>query len=88
MEELAELGFDPAIDAEAEDGQTTISFTRCPFRELAALYPDVVCELHRGLTEGIVASATSNWPGLVSRVESFASLVEVDPCRVELSVRP
>jgi predicted ArsR family transcriptional regulator len=88
MDELAELGFDPALDAEAEGGHTVISFTRCPFRELAALYPDVVCELHRGLTEGIVASATSAWPGLVSRVESFASLVEPDPCRVELSLRP
>jgi predicted ArsR family transcriptional regulator len=88
MEELAELGFDPALDAEGDDGPVTISFTRCPFRELAALYPDVVCELHRGLTEGIVASVTASRPGTVSRVESFASLVDADPCRVELSVRP
>ena len=64
----------------------TISFTRCPFRELAALYPDVVCELHRGLTEGIVASVTATRPGPVGRVESFASLVDADPCRVEMTL--
>jgi predicted ArsR family transcriptional regulator len=87
MDELAELGFDPTLDPGREEGQTTISFTRCPFRELAVLYPDVVCELHRGLTEGILAGAAATSPGLVGRVESFASLVEADPCRVELSVR-
>jgi predicted ArsR family transcriptional regulator len=87
MDELAELGFDPALDPGEEDGATTISFTRCPFRELAALYPDVVCELHRGLTEGILAGATAVSPGLVARVDSFASLVDADPCRVELSVQ-
>jgi predicted ArsR family transcriptional regulator len=88
MDELAELGFDPALEAAGEDGQTTISFTRCPFRELAGLYPDLVCELHRGLTEGILAGATAGRPGLVGEVKSFASLVEADPCRVELTVRP
>jgi predicted ArsR family transcriptional regulator len=87
MDELFELGFDPALDPGGEEGETTISFTSCPFRELAVLYPDVVCELHRGLTEGILAAATATRPGLVGQVNSFASLVEADPCRVELTVR-
>jgi predicted ArsR family transcriptional regulator len=86
MDELAELGFDPALDPVGADGEITISFTRCPFRELAVLYPDLVCELHRGLTEGILAGATACRPGLVGEVKSFASLVEADPCRVELKV--
>jgi predicted ArsR family transcriptional regulator len=87
MDELAELGFDPTLEPGDGEDASTISFTRCPFRELAALYPDLVCELHRGLTEGILAGAAAITPGLVGRVESFASLVEADPCRVELSVR-
>ena len=53
---MAELGFDPAV---AEDGgRGTMAFTRCPFRELAEAFPDVVCPLHRGLVEG-VADATA-----------------------------
>jgi predicted ArsR family transcriptional regulator len=86
MNELASLGFDPALDSTG-DGQASISFTRCPFRELAVLYTDVVCQLHRGITEGILASAVASRPGLEGQVESFTSLVDADPCRVELSVR-
>jgi predicted ArsR family transcriptional regulator len=87
MDELADLGFDPALDRLDGDGQASISFLGCPFREVAALYPDVVCQLHRGITEGMLAGATDACPGLVARVESFASLVDADPCRVELSLR-
>jgi predicted ArsR family transcriptional regulator len=87
MDELADLGFDPALDGAGGEQQVTIAFTHCPFRELAALYPDVVCQLHRGITEGILAGALASSPGLEGRVESFASLVDADPCRVELSVR-
>ncbi len=86
MDELAVLGFDPALEPEGPDSRTTISFTHCPFREIAVLYPDVVCQLHRGITEGILASAVAATPGVTARVESFASLVDLDPCRVEMSV--
>jgi predicted ArsR family transcriptional regulator len=86
MEELADLGFDPALDSEASESRTTISFTHCPFREVAMLYPDVVCQLHRGITEGILAGAVAATPGVTARVETFASLVDLDPCRVEMSV--
>jgi predicted ArsR family transcriptional regulator len=87
MDELADLGFDPALDRPDDGEQAIISFLRCPFREVAVLYPDVVCQLHRGITEGILAGATGACPGLVGRVESFTSLVDADPCRVELSLR-
>ncbi len=86
MDELADLGFDPALDSGDNVGPATISFTHCPFRELAALYPDVVCQLHRGITEGILSGAVAAVPGVSARVDSFASLVDVDPCRVELSI--
>ncbi len=91
MDELADLGFDPALDdgASVEDAEVRVglAFTKCPFRELAVLYPDLVCELHRGLTEGVLAGITANQSGVEGQVESFASLVDADPCRVDLSIR-
>jgi predicted ArsR family transcriptional regulator len=89
MDELADLGFEPTLEAvEGAVGRTpaTISFAHCPFREIAVLYPDVVCQLHRGITEGILAGAVARNPGVRGHVESFGSLVDVDPCRVELSI--
>jgi predicted ArsR family transcriptional regulator len=89
MDELAGLGFDPALEPPEQDAdaaQATIAFTHCPFRELAVLYPDVVCELHRGITEGILAGAVASAPGVTARIDAFSSLVDVDPCRVEMSV--
>lgn len=92
MDELTDLGFDPSLDPdtpldpELPCDLATISFTRCPFRELAVLYPDVVCELHRGLTEGILSGAVAANPGSAARLESFSSLVDSDPCRVEVSL--
>ncbi len=78
-DELTALGFDPAV---GEDGATAaIAFTRCPFLELAEVYPDLVCHLHRGMIEGFV-----NVPEGV-RVAAFHTLADRDPCRVELAVR-
>ncbi|HVA72955.1 MAG TPA: helix-turn-helix domain-containing protein [Acidimicrobiales bacterium] len=85
VDELAGLGFDPVIDPDGDppgDGdeqRVAVSFSRCPFRELAVLYPDLVCELHRGLSEGIASGAEV-------RLESFSSLVDQDPCRAEVTL--
>lgn len=77
--ELADLGFDPAV---AQDGgATTIAFSRCPFRELAEQFPDLVCHLHRGMVEGFVESVGG------ASVEGFATLADRDPCRVHLAAR-
>jgi predicted ArsR family transcriptional regulator len=79
--ELADLGFDPAS---ATDGSTTtVAFTNCPFSELAAAHPGVVCHLHRGIVEGMVEELG----GVDVRVERFATLEDRDPCRVDLAVR-
>ena len=79
VDELAELGFDPAV---AEDGRTTtVAFTRCPYRELAEAFPELVCNLHRGIVEGMVEVL-----GGVD-VERFATLADRDPCRVDLVAR-
>jgi predicted ArsR family transcriptional regulator len=79
--ELADLGFDPAA---ATDGKTTtVAYTNCPFSELAAAHPEVVCHLHRGIVEGMVEELG----GVDVRVERFATLEDRDPCRVDLAVR-
>jgi predicted ArsR family transcriptional regulator len=81
VDELADLGFDPAV---ADDGAvTTVGFTHCPFRELAEAHPDVVCQLHRGIVEGVIQGV----PNAEVLVESFATLADRDPCRVELVSR-
>ena len=33
-----------------------VDFLHCPFRELAEAYPELVCSLHRGIVEGVVAN--------------------------------
>jgi predicted ArsR family transcriptional regulator len=76
---LAELGFDPAVVN--GDGLATIAFTHCPYAELAAAHPEVVCHLHRGLIEGFVESIGG------AGVESFRTIADRDPCQVELSIR-
>ena len=76
---LAELGFDPAVVQEGN--LTTIAFTHCPYAEVAAAHPDVVCHLHRGLIEGFVESIGG------AGVDSFRTLADRDPCQVELSLR-
>ena len=77
--ELAALGFDPAVGEDAN--AATIAFTHCPFRDLAALHPEVVCHLHRGLVEGFVSRAGG------ATVTEFATLEDRDPCRVDLALR-
>jgi predicted ArsR family transcriptional regulator len=91
VEELAALGFDPSLDdTPSPEGASVptsaVAFTKCPFREVAALYPDLVCELHRGLTEGILEGVAGHTPGVEAKVESFSSLVDADPCRAEVSI--
>ncbi|HEX7276714.1 MAG TPA: helix-turn-helix domain-containing protein, partial [Acidimicrobiales bacterium] len=76
---LSELGFDPAVVADGD--VATIAFTHCPFAELAAAHPEVVCHLHRGLVQGFVEQIGGG------NVERFGTLADRDPCQVELSVR-
>ena len=56
---------------------TDIAFMHCPFRELAEAYPELVCNLHRGISEGIVDEVGGG------SVEEFATLYDRDPCRVD-----
>jgi predicted ArsR family transcriptional regulator len=76
--ELARLGFDPAVAA--DDDGTTVAFANCPFGQLATAHPEVVCHVHRGMVEGLVAACGG------PAIERFNTLVDRQPCRVELSV--
>ena len=77
--ELAQTGFDPIHH---DDGSTTtIAFTQCPFRSLAEAFPELVCQLHRGMIEGMVDVLGER------RVTRFATLDDRDPCQVDLAVR-
>ena len=77
VDELDRLGFAPTLAS--GDGDTTIGFAHCPFRELAEANPDLVCGLHRGLVEGFVEAVGG------AEVTSFGSLVDRHPCQVTLS---
>ncbi|MGH3395661.1 MAG: helix-turn-helix transcriptional regulator, partial [Streptosporangiaceae bacterium] len=58
---LDEIGFAPeavagdAAEAVAEDGGRQLRLHQCPFREVAERHQDVVCALHLGLMQGVLA---------------------------------
>lgn len=79
--ELTRLGFEPAADPdENADEPTRVDFLHCPFRELAEAYPELVCNLHRGICEGFVAAAGRG------TLTGFAALYDPDPCHILVEV--
>ena len=53
--------------------------------ELAEAYPELVCNLHRGVVEGVLGqSARAGQPA--GMVEDFRTLIDRDPCNVTVSV--
>lgn len=52
---MARRGFEP--HRREQSGEVELVLGRCPYRALAATDPDVVCEMHLGLAEGIVEAA-------------------------------
>ena len=76
--EMDRLGFEP--DLEQVNGTASVAFLRCPFRELAEAYPELVCNLHRGICEGVVEQVGGG------TVDEFATLYDHEPCRVTVTV--
>lgn len=84
--QMSRLGFD--IEAASDDGEhqggesapVRLSFSTCPFRELAEAFPDLVCNLHRGMCEGVVEESGAG------RIETFSTLHEGDPCSMTVAV--
>jgi predicted ArsR family transcriptional regulator len=81
-DELERLGFEPAAEPGPDpDGRSArIEFLHCPFRELAEAYPELVCNLHRGICEGVALNVGRG------TVESFSTLYDPDPCHVVVAV--
>jgi predicted ArsR family transcriptional regulator len=78
MARLDALGFDPELAG--DDGQVTVGFAHCPFRELAESNPEIVCALHQGLVEGIVRGLGG------AEVDEFHPLTDRTPCQVDLAL--
>jgi predicted ArsR family transcriptional regulator len=76
QEAMAKAGFQPRFRRE---GQAAIEITLrdCPFRELADDYRELVCTLHRGLLEGMVAGLNP-----VLSIKEFRPFAERGICRV------
>lgn len=67
----SELGFDPEELPEGAGWRLRI----CPVREAAQAYPDVVCPIHHGLIEAVLAATESGDPEVESIAEPGACLV-------------
>jgi predicted ArsR family transcriptional regulator len=76
--EQARLGFDPEV-LDLDHG-AVMAFAHCPFRDLAETHPDLVCQLHCGMVEGLVSTLGG------AEVVRFHPLVDRTPCQVELAV--
>jgi len=76
--EQARLGFDPEV-AEVDHG-AVVAFARCPFRELAESHPELVCQVHCGMVEGLIDGLGG------AEVVQFHPLIDRTPCQVELVV--
>lgn len=76
QEAMAKAGFQPRFRREA-GAAIEITLRDCPFRDLADDYRDLVCTLHRGLLEGMVAGLN---PALT--IKEFRPFAERGICRV------
>lgn len=75
---LADAGFDPgAVD---DTDAPVIPLRHCPFREVAQRHGDVVCSLHLGLMQGVLAEVRA--PLAAHRLEPF---VEPSLCLAHLT---
>lgn len=73
---LHQLGLDP----ELEEGSLRFHLYRCPFLALAADREDVVCAVHLGLVQGVLAGV-----GGPVRAEALLPFVEPHHCVLQLS---
>ncbi len=82
VSDLDRLGFDPVVsDADGDPESAVVAFANCPFGELAAEHPDLVCSLHHGLIAGFVREMGD------TEVREFCSVVDRTPCQVTLGAR-
>lgn len=78
VDTLDEIGFSP--EAATTDGQHQILLHHCPFREAAEQHREVVCSVHLGLMQGLLAELGA--PVKARRLDPF---VEPNLCVTQLS---
>ena len=78
---LEEIGFAPDLVAAGRGHRLLLR--QCPFREVAERHPDVVCALHLGLMQGVLAQMRA--PVTADRLDPFA---EPGGCVAELTTEP
>lgn len=77
---LDDIGFAPEHSSAA--GEQQVLLRHCPFREIAEKHRDVVCSIHLGLMQGLLAELAS--PVEVAGLDPF---VEPSLCVTHLDVR-
>lgn len=75
VEVLRDAGFDPVVDQAVR----TVALHRCPFRDLAAEQPEVVCGMHLALLTGLLEEI-----GTATEVRMIPVLDDSDPCLVRV----
>ena len=79
QEAMAEAGFEPRFRRQGARA-VEVTLRSCPFRDLVDEHRELVCSLHRGLLEGMVAGLK---PPLA--VKEFKPLAERGVCRLHLA---
>jgi len=67
---LASLGFQPRREQD-QSGTLTYQLCNCPYRDVAREHQDVVCTLHRGITQGLL--------DVINPAASLAAFIPKDP---------
>jgi predicted ArsR family transcriptional regulator len=68
---LDDIGFLPELVTGGDDGGTQIRLRHCPFREIAAAHREVVCSVHLGLMQGLLADLHA--PVTAARIRPFVT---------------
>ena len=74
---LGDLGFDP--DVSARTPSVRVSLRRCPILEVARQRPEVVCQVHRGIVEGVLEAKDA------PRDVSLQAFAEPGACLLQLT---
>lgn len=81
VSDLDRLGFDPIVSEGVDEDTAVVAFAHCPFADLAASHPELVCGLHRGMVAGFAAAMGD------AEVAEFCALGHRTPCQVAVRSR-
>jgi predicted ArsR family transcriptional regulator len=77
VEDLQDAGFDPAVD----EAELTVDLTPCSHAQAQAAHRDVLCAVHVGLMQGVLAEA-----GGPLAVEGLLPTCDPAQCHVQLTL--